>query len=181
MNYVMETRYGRTVRVLHWLIAILLLGQFAFGWWLGEIPRNTPTRGYFVNLHKSAGIIIGLLILLRIYWRLRHSPPPLPAFMVRWQQRLATVSHHALYACMLVMPLSGYMASNFSRHGVKFFNAVTLSPWGPDDKLVYAVLNQVHKTTAVLLLALVVLHVLAALWHAVHRDGIFSRIWLRPF
>lgn len=177
----METRYGRTARVLHWLIAILLLVQFVFGWWLGDIPRNTPARGYFVNLHKSAGIIIGLLILLRLYWRLRHPPPPLPAMMARWQHRLAAASHHVLYICMVMMPLSGYMASNFSRHGVKFFNAITLPPWGPDNKLLYTVFNQVHKTTAVLLLALVVLHVVAALWHGLRRDGIFSRIWLRPF
>lgn len=177
----MEPRYARTARVLHWLIAILLLGQFIFGWWLGDIPRNTPARGYFVNLHKSTGLIIGLLILWRLYWRLRHSPPPFPAVMTRWQQRLAAASHHALYACMLVMPLSGYLASNFSRHGVKFFNAVTLPPWGPDDKLLYAVFNQTHKTTAMLLLALVLLHVSAAVWHGLRRDGIFSRIWLRPF
>lgn len=177
----METRYGRTARVLHWLIAILLLLQFVFGWWLGDIPRNTPARGYFVNLHKSTGLIIGLLILLRLYWRLRHPPPPLSAMMARWQQRLAAASHHGLYLCMVVMPLSGYMASNFSRHGVKFFNVITLPPWGSDDKLVYAVFNQVHKTTAVLLLALVLLHVVAALWHGLRRGGIFSRIWLRPF
>jgi cytochrome b561 len=62
--------------VLHWLIAIVLLGQFAFGWWLNDIPRNTPARGYFVNRHKSTGITIALLILLRLYWRVGHSPPP---------------------------------------------------------------------------------------------------------
>ena len=177
----LESRYGRTARMLHWLIAILLLLQFVFGWWLNDIPRNTPARGYFVNIHKSTGIIIGLLIVLRLCWRFRHPPPPLPAMMVRWQRRLAVASHHALYACMVVMPLSGYLASNFSRHGVKFFNAIVLPPWGPDDKLLYAVFNQIHKTTAVLLFALVLLHVLATLWHSLHRDGIFSRIWLRPF
>ena len=177
----MASRYGRTARVLHWLIAILLLVQFVFGWWLNDIPRNTPARGYFVNLHKSTGIVLGLLILLRIFWRFRHPPPPLPAMMARWRQGLAAASHHALYVCMVVMPLSGYIASNFSRHGVRFFNAIALPPWGPDEKLVYAVFNQVHKTCAVLLLALVVLHVLAAVQHGLHRDGIFPRIWLRPF
>ncbi len=177
----METRYDRTARVLHWLIAILLLGQFVFGWWLGDIARSTPARSYFVNLHKSTGLVIGLLILMRVYWRLRHPPPPPLAVLVPWQQRLAATTHHLLYVCMVVMPLSGYLASNFSRHGVKLFNAITLPPWGPDDKLLYAVFNQAHKVTAVLLLALVMLHVLAALRHGLRRDGIFSRIWLRPF
>jgi cytochrome b561 len=174
-------RYDRTARVLHWLIAILLLGQFFFGWWLGDIARNTPARGYFVNLHKSTGIVVGLLILVRLYWRLKHPPPPSLAVVAPWQQRLAVATHHLLYVCMVVMPLSGYLASNFSRHGVKLFNAITLPPWGPDDKALYAVFNQVHKATAVLLLALVVLHVLAVLLHGLRRDGVFSRIWLRPF
>jgi cytochrome b561 len=177
----MDQRYNRTARLLHWLIAALLLGQFLFGWWLTDIPRNTPARGYVVNFHKSTGLLLGLLILLRIGWRVMHAPPALPPAMAKWQRVLATASHHAMYICMLVMPLSGYIASNVSRHGVKFFNAITLPPWGPDDKPLYAVFNQVHKTTALLLLALVVLHVLAVLWHGLRRDGIFSRIWLRPF
>lgn len=177
----MDQRYNRTARVLHWLIALLLLGQFVFGWWLGDIPRNTPARGYFVNFHKSTGMLLGLLILLRLGWRVMHAPPALPAVMAQWQRKLATASHHVMYLCMVLMPLSGYIASNFSRHGVKFFNAVTLPPWGPDDKQVYALFNQIHKTTAALLLALLVLHVAAAIWHGLRRDGIFSRIWLRPF
>ncbi len=177
----MESRYNRTARVLHWLIAVLLLGQFVFGWWLGDIPRNTQARGYFINLHKSTGLVIGLLILVRLYWRLRHPLPPPLAVMPPWQQRLAAATHHVLYVGMVVMPLSGYLASNFSRHGVKLFNAFTLLPWGPDDKALYAVFNLAHKVTAVLLLALVALHVLAALWHGLSRVGIFSRIWLRPF
>lgn len=177
----MESRYNRTARSLHWLIAVLLLGQFVFGWWLGDIPRNTPARGYYVNLHKSTGLLIGLLIVLRIVWRLKHSAPPLPQSLPRWQHRLAAASHHGMYLCMAVMPLSGYLASNFSKYGVKFFNTFLLPPWGNDDKQLYAVFNQTHKITAAVLLALVVLHVLAALKHGLRRDGIISRIWIRPF
>lgn len=177
----MASRYGRTARVLHWLIAIFLLAQCAFGFWLGDVPRNTPERAYFINLHKSIGLLIGVLILLRVFWRLRHLAPQLPLAMLRWQQRLAASSHHVMYLFMLVLPLSGYLASNFSKHGVKFFNIVMLSPWGPDDKLLYRVFNQAHKVGAVLLLALISLHVLAAFWHVWRRDGIFSRISLRPF
>lgn len=177
----MESRYNRTARSLHWLIAVLLLGQFVFGWWLGDIPRNTPARGYYVNLHKSAGMLIGLLIVLRIVWRLKHSAPPLPQSLPRWQQWLAAASHLGMYLCMVLMPLSGYLASNFSKYGVKFFNTFLLPPWGNDDKQLYAVFNQTHKITAVVLLALVVLHVLAALKHGLRRDGIMSRMWIRPF
>lgn len=177
----METRYNRTARSLHWLIAVLLLGQFVFGWWLGDIPRNTPARGYYVNLHKSAGMLMGLLIVLRIGWRLKHGAPPWPASLPRWQQWLAAASHQGMYLFMVVMPLSGYLASNFSKHGVKFFNTLLLPPWGSDDKQLYAVFNQTHKIAAAVLLALVALHVLAALQHGLRRDGIMSRMWIRPF
>jgi cytochrome b561 len=171
--------YDRTARWLHWLVAALFLSQFAFGWWLTDIPRGTPARGFFVNLHKSMGMLLGLLIVLRIGWRLMHSPPAWPSTLARYQRVIATASHHALYVCMLLMPVSGYVASNFSKHGVKFFNLITLPPWGPDDKTLYAVFNQIHKVTAVVLFALLVLHVSAAAWHGLRRDGIFSRIWLR--
>lgn len=177
MDQGVDVRYTRTAMLLHWLIAILLLSQFAFGWYLTDVPRGTPARGYFVNLHKSTGMLLGMLILLRLAWRLTHAPPPLPDTVPRWQQRLAAASHRMLYACMIVMPLSGYIASNFSKHGVNFFNSVKLAPWGTDDKLVYAVLNQTHKITALLLAALVTVHVLAALKHLlINRDGVFSRM-----
>ena len=103
------------------IIALLLVGQFSFGWLLEGIARNTPERGYFVNLHKSTGVLIGLLILLRIGWRLGHRAPPLPLSMPQWQRRAAHASHLAMYLCMLLVPLSGYLASNFSKHGIKFF------------------------------------------------------------
>jgi cytochrome b561 len=177
----MDLRYDRTARLLHWLIAALLIGQFAFGWWLGEVPRNTPARGYFVNLHKSAGLLIGLLILLRLVWRFMHAAPALPDTVPRWQQRLAASSHFALYLCMVLMPLSGYLASNFSKYGVKFFNTVSLPPWGGDDKQLYALFNQTHKTTALVLATLVVVHVLAAFKHGLQRDGVIHRMWIRPF
>jgi cytochrome b561 len=177
----MEQRYTRTAMLLHWLIALLLLAQFGFGWWLDEVPRNTPERGFFINWHKSTGIIIGLLILLRIVWRLMHTPPPLPQTIPHWQQRLASLNHLLMYSCMVLMPLSGYVASNFSKYGVKFFNAVKWAPWGSEDKLIYAIFNQTHKITAIVLAALIVLHLLALIKHAlIDRDQLFSRMWRRP-
>lgn len=173
----MDQRYTRTAMLLHWLVALLLLGQFALGWYLESIPRGVPARGYFVNLHKSTGLLIGLLILVRLGWRLTHTPPPLPVSMPGWQQQAAAASHYLLYVFMLVMPLSGYVASNFSRFGIDFFNVYKLAPWGTDSKTVYAFFNQTHIISSWLLLALVLVHVLAALKHLlVDRDTVFSRM-----
>lgn len=173
-------RYTTTAIALHWLIALLLLGQFAFGLVLGDIPRGTPDRGLYVNLHKSTGIVIGLLILLRIVWRLSHTPPALPDTMPAWQRKAARFSHAILYLCMLMMPLSGYLASNFSKYGIKFFNVVHMPPWGPDDRTLYAVFTQTHQLTALVLALFVVLHVLAVATHMlIDRDGLLWRMWPR--
>lgn len=170
--------YTGTAIALHWLIAVVLLGQFAFGLALEDIPRGTPERGYVVNLHKSIGILIGLLILLRLAWRLTHKPPPLPDTMAPWQRRAAWFSHAALYTCMVALPLSGYLASNFSRHGIKFFNTVRWAPWGPDDKTLYAIFNGAHHVAALLLAIFVTVHVLAVAKHMlIDRDRLLLRMW----
>jgi cytochrome b561 len=180
MTATLHERYTSTAIALHWLIALLLLGQFAFGLLLGDIPRGTPERGYYVNLHKSTGVLIGILIVLRIGWRLTHQPPPLTDSTPAWQRRAARFSHFALYLCMLVLPLSGYLASNFSKHGIKFFNTVRWAPWGPDDKLLYAVLNQTHRLAALLLALMVALHLLAVAKHMlIDHDGLLLRMWPR--
>jgi cytochrome b561 len=86
----------------------------------------------------------------------------------------------ALYLCMLMLPLSGYLASNFSKHGIKFFNLVRMPPWGPDDKTLYALFNQTHHLTALLLALFVGLHVLAVAKHMlIDRDGLLWRMWPR--
>ncbi len=176
----MRDRYTTTAIALHWLIALLLLGQFAFGLTLEDIPRGTPERGIYVNLHKSTGIVIGLLIVLRIAWRLTHRPPPLPSGMPAWQRLAARLSHVALYLCMLALPLSGYLASNFSKYGVKFFNLVQMPPWGPEDKTLYAFFNGTHHVAALLLASFVGLHVLAVAKHMlIDRDGLLWRMWPR--
>lgn len=177
-RHILGARYTATAITLHWLIAALLLGQFAFGLALDGIPRGTPERGLYVNLHKSSGILIGLLILLRVGWRLTHKPPPLPATMPPWQRHAARWSHAILYLCMVALPLSGYLASNFSKYGIKFFNVVHLPPWGPDDRSLYLLFNQTHHLAALMLAAFVVLHVLAVLKHMlIDHDGLLLRMW----
>jgi cytochrome b561 len=171
------SRYDRVAAWLHWGIGALLLVEIVFGLLLDDIaPRGTPARAGVINLHKSIGIVLGVLIALRIAWRLRHAPPPWPPSMSALRKRLANAGHVALYVCMAVAPLSGYIGSNFSRHGVRFFGA-ELAPWGPDWPRAYALLVGVHDVSSYLLLALTVGHVAMALRHGlVERDGIFDRI-----
>lgn len=164
-------------RLLHWGIALLLIAQVVFGFSLDAIaPRGTPLRGMVINLHKSCGLVLLALIVLRLGWRLAHKPPRWPAVMSLAEQAAATWGHRALYAVMLALPLTGYVASNFSKHGIKFFNVVLLPPWGPDLPAVYRFFNGMHVLLAFALVALVIGHVAAALRHRLRRDGVFQRM-----
>jgi len=172
-----HTHYDRVASLLHWLLGLALVGQIAFGFLLDDIaPRGTPARAGVINLHKSLGIALGVLILLRLAWRLRHRPPAWPASMSAWQCRAARIGHAAMYACMIVVPASGYVASNFSKHGVKLFG-VALRPWGPDLPAVYAAANLLHEAAAWVFTALIVGHVLVVAKHALlDHDGLLARI-----
>jgi cytochrome b561 len=172
-----SSRYGRVAAWLHWAIGIALLAQIAFGFLLDEIaPRGTPARAGVINLHKSIGLVLGALIVARIAWRLAHAPPPWPGSMSARQQRAAALGHRALYACMLVMPLAGYIGSNFSKHGIRFFG-IALAPWGPDWPAAYSFFTGVHVATAFIFSALIAGHVAMALKHGlIERDGVFARI-----
>jgi cytochrome b561 len=174
----MTDRYTRVAIALHWILALGILLQIALGFFLGDVPRGSPERSAWVNFHKSTGITLAALIVVRLAWRITHQPPPLPAAMPAWERIAARANHALLYVCMLGMPLSGYVASNFSKYGIAYFGLVTLPPWGSDDKGVYAAFNAAHKVLALVFVGLIVLHVAAALKHAlVERDGILRRMW----
>ena len=174
----MTERYTNVAIALHWILAVGILLQIWLGFALDDIPRGTPERSTWVNFHKSTGITLAVLIVARLAWRITHRPPPLPATMPAWERIAARASHALLYVCMVGAPLAGYIASNFSRFGVKYFNLVTLPPWGTDDKAIYALFNGTHRVLAVTLAGMILLHVAAALKHAlVDRDGVMRRMW----
>lgn len=175
-------RYETTAMLLHWAIGALLLAQLVFGFALDDLaPRGTPARGAVINLHKSCGLLLLALVLVRLGWRLAHPAPPWPATLPRWQRQAATWGHRALYGAMLLLPLAGYVASNFSRHGVKFFG-LPLAPWGPDLPAVYRAFNGLHVALALGFTLLVAGHVVAGLYHAaIARDGIAARMLPRRF
>lgn len=169
-------RYTWQAIALHWLLAVLIIGMLVLGYSLEEIPRNTPARGFYVNLHKSFGVLILALVLVRLVWRFTHRPPPLEAGMPRWQAVAAAWSHRLLYLCILLQPLSGYLASSFGKYGVKFFG-VELPNWGWDDKALRGFFGEVHGVVGFTLAVLIAIHVLAALKHLlIDRDQVFQRM-----
>jgi cytochrome b561 len=173
--------YTRTAVVLHWLIAACVFAQISLGLWMIGIPKSPPgVRAYWFNVHKSIGITLGVLILARLLWRLAHRAPPLPGSLPAWQRIAAKVSHAGLYVCMIVMPVSGYLGSSFTKYPIKYFG-YTLPHWGWDAPPLKELMSQVHYATAIVFMALIALHVAAALKHlALDRDGVFQRMWTWP-
>ena len=169
-------RYTWQAMALHWAIALLIIGMLWLGFSLEDIRRNTPARAFYVNLHKSFGILVLALVLVRFAWRATHRPPPLPAQMPRWESTAAVWSHRLLYLCMVLQPLSGYLGSSFNRFGIKFFG-IPLPNWGWEDKALRTVFNEIHGVVAVVLVTLIAVHVLAALKHLfIDRDQVFQRM-----
>ena len=171
-------RYNVTAVSLHWVMAALVLAQLALGGWMIGIPNDPPgLQAYWYNLHKSLGLTLGFLVLLRLGWRMRHPAPLLPGALARWQRRAARASHVLLYLCMLAMPLSGYLGSSFTKYPIKYFG-LTLPKWGWEAPALKELFSAIHYVTVWIFMALIAVHAAAALKHLlVDRDGVFERMW----
>jgi cytochrome b561 len=158
------------------MIAILVIGQFAWGWWMQEIPKQPAgPRVDAFNLHKSIGMMILLLMALRLIWRAAHPPPPLPR-MPSWQAATARGTHVLLYVALLAQPLIGYLGSEVSGYPVRFFG-MTLPGWAGKHVALKEILSTVHLANGWLIATLVLAHVAGALKHAlVDRDGLLARM-----
>jgi len=171
-------RYTSTAKVLHWLVAVAVLPQMALGVWMLQIPDGQQVKWF--NLHKSIGITLGVIVLLRLAWRLAHPPPPLPETIPAWQRTTAKLVHASLYVCMIVIPLSGYLGSSFTRYPVRYFG-YALPRWGWESPALKELCSQVHLAAVIVFSALITIHVGKVLKHLlVDRDGIFQRMgWAR--
>jgi cytochrome b561 len=171
------TRYTTTAIVLHWLIAVAVLGLIAWGWWMQTIPKDPlGARVNAFNLHKSIGMTVLLLMLARVAWRAGHAPPPFVP-MPPWQAKLARAVHWLLYACLILQPVSGYLGSVFSGYPIRFFGVV-LPAWASRNDALKEALSAFHLVDSWVLVVALALHFAGTLKHAMwERDGSFRRIW----
>lgn len=171
-----RARYGLPAIALHWLLALLILGMLLLGYYMVGIPKGTPNRAVYFNLHKSFGVLTGLLILVRLGWRLTHAAPPLPAATPRWSLVAARWSHGLLYLCMVLQPATGYLSSSFNKYGIKMFGAA-LPNLAWEDPRMRELFNGFHHIVGLVLAVLIGVHVLAALKHwLIDRDRVFQRM-----
>jgi cytochrome b561 len=177
-------RYGLVAMLLHWLIAALIVGMLALGLTMVRLTPGSALQFELYQLHKSIGITILALSLVRLGWRLGNPTPPLPAAMAPWERMLARATHVGFYGLMVALPLSGWMMVSASAWNIPtmLFGVVHL-PHLPvlstleNKKPVEDVLKEVHELLGWSILLLLALHVAGALkHHLMLKDDVLVRM-----
>lgn len=170
-------RYPALTRALHWVVAALVIATIPAGLVMlqPEMPRGL--RDTLFILHKNGGVIILVLVLLRLVWRVTHPAPPLPTSLPKLQARIARAAHVGLYALLLVMAISGYVRVRAGGFPIEMLDAMGLPGFVPRSESLADTAKWVHATARYALVALILAHVGAGLYHLRQRDGVFARIW----
>lgn len=170
------TRYTGVAIGLHWLIAFAIVGTFALGLYMHELPLS-PQKLKLYSWHKWAGVTIFLCVVLRLAWRFSHRAPELPAAMPAWQRKVAEATHVLLYLLMFAVPLSGWLMSSAKGFQTVWFGVLPLPDLLGKNKELGDLLQEVHELLNFSMAALVVAHLGAALkHHFVDRDDVLSRM-----
>ena len=169
--------FNKTAILLHWGIAFLIMAQFLIGLDMVDIPKGLDSsRPFWFNTHKSIGIVLGCLILFRLYWRLRSGVPESPAGSPTWERIAANLSHILLYFCMILMPISGLVGSLFSKYDLLVVG-IKIPKFFEHDVFIKDLMTNTHQWTAYIFLTLICIHILAAVKHLIiDCDGVFERM-----
>lgn len=170
-------RYSGLAILLQWVLALLIAGMVGLGWYMMAVEDEPGADKYF-NLHKSVGILIFGLVLIRAVWRIGHKPAELPASLPKWEVVAASLVQWLLYGCMIVLPITGFIGALYSKSGVTFFGAHFPTGVLPNHDTAEQFF-EIHETLAWTLVVLVTIHTVAGLKHLfINRDKVFQRMWL---
>jgi cytochrome b561 len=166
-----STQFVLTARILHWLMAVLILSMLFIG--VGMVASVSERHEWLIRIHKPLGIAILILAVVRLIVRLRNPPPPLPADLPVIQKFAAHASHWLLYALMLVIPLVGWAMLSAGGYPVMLSPSLRLPPIFPTNAVAFAILRHTHAWLAMLLFLTFLAHLGAALYHGlIRRDGV---------
>lgn len=177
------TYYSGVAVTLHWLIALMILSNILLAWIHDEVGRDTSAM--LMLWHKSTGILVLLLSLIRVAWRVAHPAPPYPAGLPKWEQLSSRIVHWGFYLIMIAMPVTGWIMTSGpkAKTGLTLYGIV---PWPMlgfvhtaqgQTATIWHAIGETHGLLAYLAYVLIVLHVAAALKHQfVDRDVIMARM-----
>lgn len=174
-----HTGYGLVHWAVHWATAALVGWLFYLGWTMVDLPLS-PQKFQDYALHKSLGLTVLALVVLRIVWRRLNAVPPLPVGMTRHETILAKATHHGIYLLLVIMPLSGWLYAGATASPANYFGFFTVPDLVPANETLAAAFKVVHLVAGYLLAVALLLHVAGALkHHFVNRDTVLLRM-LRP-
>ena len=164
-------------RDFHWLMAVVILAAVCVGVYAVDLPKEDPSKGFWFGIHKSLGVTVFFLAIMRIGWRLLNSAPPYRVPLGRFTRLAASANHAALYVLMICVPIGGYILSTASAHSVSWFGLYTFPSLAPVDKSLADIAEAAHVTGAFIFIILIALHVVSAIWHHwFKRDEVMARM-----
>jgi cytochrome b561 len=172
MDNVAQDMFPLFSRILHWLMAAMILAMLFIG--IGMVASLSDYH-WLISIHRPLGILILIFVAVRLVNRLVQPPPALPRAMPRWQRFVAHASHVALYGLMFALPLVGWAMLSAAGYPIVLYGALQLPPILPLNVTLYAALRATHTVLAYLLFATFIGHFAAGLMHAlIYRDGVFQ-------
>ena len=171
-----SAQYTPVAKILHWVIAALIVTQFVLAWSAEDLPLGMHKLALFAR-HKSFGMTILMLAIVRVAWRFMHPPPALPPGMTAVERLLARATHVAFYVLLFVMPLTGWMMSSAKNYSVSWFGMFTWPNLISQSDRAFALLRGTHDILSWALLGIAVLHIAAALKHHFwNKDNVLTRM-----
>ena len=172
--------YGNFAKLLHWMIAAILVVQFALGWLMPNIRRGMEP-GVAMRTHISIGMVVLALIVVRLLWRFTHPVAPATE-LPRWQRVASEAVHWVLYLLVFVTTLSGWFYASARGWSLTFFGLFPLPALVAQGSAMGRAIGGIHESVVWMLLAVVAIHVAAALLHAfVYRDQVMQRMLFPAF
>ena len=160
----MQHKYALPLRILHWVMAVIIIGLIALGLVMGEMERENPLHSTLYSMHKSFGVLIFILFALRLVFRMRFGAPALPDAVPELERKLGHLAHCLLYFMMVAMPVTGFLMSNYFGFGVNFFGFSIPRPVGIDKELA-GFFGEAHELLANILIGLIGLHIAGVVKH----------------
>lgn len=175
----METsRYCPSARALHWLMAVLILLTVPAGLIMVQPGIDREFQNALFVYHKNVGVLLLLFVFVRLALRWRNPPPPGLASVPAWQARIAALTHWGLYALLVIVPVAGYVRVRAGGFPIESLDALGVPLLLPQSDELEELAKMVHYRAGLAIIALMALHVGAALFHGiVKRDGVLSRMW----
>lgn len=171
-----KREYGVIAKFFHWVIALIIFTLFGVGLYMADLPV-TPAKFELYGLHKSFGILVLSLVVLRFLWKMGNSTPELPKHMSMIEALGAKGAHLVLYLLMFGMPLSGWLMSSAAGFPVSVFGLFTLPDLIAANKEYLEYLEYFHEYAAYFLMAVVFVHMAGALYHHFYyKDTILKRM-----